>query len=425
MAAPEAVDAIEPVVAFDPRFAVAPVESASGGWAHDPDPDATSSGFYIDWGEPEPDAPDALASGTSAWDLPEAVPETLAEIEPDVQPEYEYELEAEDHREVITGPWLVAVAPDADESEFDELEPPAADFEVEDLEVEDLVGDGFAAIHGFEPFEATAVEPDETYEAVEPIEVELALPVEIELVETDEDFEKFEVEVLEPVVDDLPFISWRPQSDDDVALPADAFAPTLEAVPVDEEPAEPEEQFVVAGAEWTIGNAVPLVEVRSTGSLVMRRADERWALADVTASADFALEVYVDLRSGPGFGVLFRADIDGEGRMSGYSFDIDPVYEGGGYLVREWRNDRELWDPIAHVTASDPTAMHGLIAVRLTVDDDSLVASVNGEDVLTVASLQQASVDRGRDGASGDRVGIQAWSSSDLVIDELRVARPN
>ena len=108
--------------------------------------------------------------------------------------------------------------------------------------------------------------------------------------------------------------------------------------------------------------------------------------------------------------------------MSGYSFDIDPVYEGGGYLVREWKADRELWNPIAHVTAANPQELHGLVAVRLTVDDDRLVAAVNGEHVLTVDSLKQASADRGREGASGNRVGIQAWSSSDLVIDELRVA---
>ena len=44
-------------------------------------------------------------------------------------------------------------------------------------------------------------------------------------------------------------------------------------------------------------------------------------------------EAYVDLHGGPGFGVLFHADVDTDGRMSGYSFDIDPVYEGGSYLV--------------------------------------------------------------------------------------------
>jgi hypothetical protein len=120
--------------------------------------------------------------------------------------------------------------------------------------------------------------------------------------------------------------------------------------------------------------------------------------------------------------VLFRAEVDADGRMSGYSFDIDPVYEGGSYLVREWRADRELWNPIAHVPAPDPEAMHGLLAVRLTVDDERLVASVNGVDVLTVESLKEASAERGRDGAAGNRVGIQAWSSTDLVIDELRVA---
>ena len=67
--------------------------------------------------------------------------------------------------------------------------------------------------------------------------------------------------------------------------------------------------------------------------------------------------------------------------------------------------------------------MHGIMAVRLTVDDDNLVASVNGETVLTVDGLKLASVERGREGVAGDRVGVQAWSSTDLVIDELRVAQ--
>ena len=84
----------------------------------------------------------------------------------------------------------------------------------------------------------------------------------------------------------------------------------------------------------------------------MRRADERWALADVTTAPDFVAEVEVDFRSGPGLGVLFRASIDDEGRMSGYSFDIDPIYDGGGYLVRQWQADRELWNPIARVDAA-------------------------------------------------------------------------
>jgi hypothetical protein len=155
----------------------------------------------------------------------------------------------------------------------------------------------------------------------------------------------------------------------------------------------------------------------------MRRADERWALADVTTTPDFIAEVDLDFRSGPGLGVLFRASVDEAGRMSGYSFDIDPIYDGGGYLVRQWLADRELWNPIARVSSGDPSSMYGSLTVRLVLVDDHLTALVNGVEVLTVESLKQASVDRGREAATGDRVGVQAWSSSDLVIDTLRVAQ--
>ena len=91
---------------------------------------------------------------------------------------------------------------------------------------------------------------------------------------------------------------------------------------------------------------------------------------------------------GPGFGVLFRASTDGDGHMSGYSFDIDPIHEGGSYLVRQWHADRELWNPIARVAATDPGAMHGHLTLRVVVVDDTLTASVNGEHVLSVESLE-------------------------------------
>jgi transcriptional regulator with XRE-family HTH domain len=334
-------------------------------WAHEPDPEATSTGFYVDWGEPEEVAPEPA-------------------------------------------PWE-ALAPPSDPSSFDAY-PPVAPRPEPEPEPAFLARDD----------EQQAPPYAETYDTLDTVDA------------VDDDTQEPEPARDEP----LSTISWRPQWDDTPAPVATAVAVAASAVvTVDEatvtapepqfvpEPAPVrEEQFVVAGSEWELGNALPLVEVRSTGSLVMRRADERWALADVVAATDFALEVYVDFRSGPGFGVLFRAETDAEGRMSGYSFDIDPVYEGGGYLVREWKTDRELWNPIAHVRAGNPQELHGLVAVRLVVDNDRLVASVNGDEVLTVDSLKQASADRGREGAGGNRVGIQAWSSSDLVIDELRVA---
>jgi transcriptional regulator with XRE-family HTH domain len=246
--------------------------------------------------------------------------------------------------------------------------------------------------------------------------------------------EHFEAENFEAepatLVEELPRIAWRADASGNVDAVADDTTESDTSDPEAEPEPEPEaidaepftEVFVTAGPDWQLGNAVPLVEVRSEGALVMRRADERWALADVTATDDFSLEVDVDFRSGPGLGLLFRASVDEQGRMSGYSFDIDPIYDGGGFLVRQWQDDRELWNPIARVAAADPNAMYGKLTVRLEVHGETLVAFVNGAEVMTVDDLAQASVERGRAAARGDRVGVQAWSSSDLVIDTLRVA---
>jgi transcriptional regulator with XRE-family HTH domain len=445
--------AADTTATFDPRFASPepwPAADATtepsidagalAPWVHEPDPEATSTGFYVDWGNPDDvgaSAPDPAFAETEPWaDLSAArVPAATAGT-----------IEAE------------VIEPAEAIEAIDTAEPVAAD---DDVELPTAWAPFVAADDPFgtdtlehDPFDTDTLENDPfdtgTF-ATDPFDTETPTfepgpdgldAGDTPAVASDDD----EAEPAPPapdVEDELPVISWRPERDQaplapagyDTAVAAEQLAAVALALdepvtfafePVPEPPPEPEltpdERFVVAGAEWELGNAVPLVEVRSTGSLVMRRADERWALADVRAPEHFALEAYVDLRSGPGFGVLFRADVDDDGRMSGYSFDIDPVYEGGGYLVREWRADRELWNPIAHAPASDPEAMHGLLAVRVTVDDDCLVAAVNGTPVLTVDNLKEASAERGREGASGNRVGIQAWSSTDLVIDELRVA---
>ena len=524
---------------FDPRFAGAPAESAPGSWAHEPDPNATSTGFYIDWGDSDDAEAEAEAEASdvtaSVWDLPEAV----VEWETPPEPEFETEIEPETATAPIVGPWTIDAESQVVEAGSDYGTHPVYqapydyDADVEYEAASEPETDGAQVIEAFgpiaaepidvfvpyqhepyepepteaftepEPFESTEpeptdvfvpyqhepyeAEPTEAFTAPEPVDLfepaapaepfespepeptdvfvpfqhesyepepepadALATPEPVDVFEPAAPAEPFEIEPSESdfVIegdDEPPLISWHPQLDIALDAPIEPLAPVAEQVLGElirnqppfvvhtpnpsQSPSQTrsprrrhEESFVVAGAEWVLGNAVPLVEVRSTGSLVMRRADERWALADVIASPNFAVEVNVDLRSGPGFGVLFCADLDDQGQMSGYSFDVDPVYEGGGYLVREWRANRELWNPIGHVAAPHLAGMSGLLEVRLTVDEDRLVAAVNGEVVLTIDSLQQASIDRGRDGASGNRVGVQAWSSTDLVIDELRIA---
>jgi len=352
--------------------------SDEGPWEHQPDPEAVSTGFFVDWGTPETALPQpaAIEPAVPAWDA---------------EPAHAWDAEPAPVWDPV---WAETETPD----DVEDLDATVVDVDVDDVEIEHV------------EIEA------------EDVALEIEHHVDIDHIEhVDVEVEHVEVEDVE--IDELPPISWR--ADGPPALPAPEV---VELQPTEDETEatfefEPEpETFVSAGSDWVLGNALPLVEVQAKGALVMRRADERWALADVTTTADFAVEVDVDFRSGPGLGVLFRASIDEQGRMSGYSFDIDPIYDGGGYLVRQWLADRELWNPIARVGAPEPTTMYGSLTVRLVVTGDHLVALVNGLEVLTVENLKQASADRGREAADGDRVGVQAWSSSDLVIDTLRVA---
>jgi len=430
-------------------------------WDHTPDPAAVDSGFVVDWGEADDDQSDEPTAGqwasTGTWDEPltpvwevqtpasgAATDDTPVTAVVDAHETFDaYDAFAADPfaaatddatDDVTAAPTAAPAAVSADPGDpgfsfgselaaalaatylpdgAEEPETPEALVDAPEFETPETPEPTFEPTFG--PTFGPAVEPAlETPAATfEPPEFETA---EFETPE-------FETELAEAApVDELPRIVWR----------ADAFGNVdavddREVTPAPEPEPEPEfeEVFVTAGADWQLGNAVPLVEVGevgNAGALVMRRADERWALADVTTTDDFALEVHVDFRSGPGLGVLFRASVDDEGRMSGYSFDIDPIYDGGGFLVRQWQDDRELWNPIARVASDDPNTMYGTLTVRLEVHGETLTAFVNGAEVMTVDDLAQASVERDREAARGDRVGVQAWSSSDLVIETLRIA---
>ncbi|MET0920798.1 MAG: helix-turn-helix transcriptional regulator [Acidimicrobiia bacterium] len=418
--APETVvDAPWSTTDTDTATTTAAPENGTAPWDHRPDPEATNSGFYVDWGTEDDDTTtDAVATGAgettidvapldaaAAPDIPFEIPEALRA---DVGVDAPVAADAWAPTEAWTPTDGWTVAPDT--------EPLAG----EEPSIDDWAAPVFESAPVFEtPLLDTTVEPATPTPAPEP----------------------------EPAVDGFAPISWRPlgasASPEEIAV---ATASILETITATEAPApeplavttEPEptwvepalpapvaptvEQFTTAGSEWELGNALPLVEVRNQGGLVMRRADERWALADVTTAENFVLEVDIDFRTGPGFGVLFHASTDAAGHMSGFSFDVDPIHEGGSYLVRQWQADRELWNPIARVAATDPSSMHGTLALRVVVIAGRLSASVNGDEVLTVDSLAAACEERHREPAQGDRVGIQAWSSSDLEVTAVRVA---
>ena len=332
-------------------------------WTHEPDPEATSTGFLVDWGDP-----DAPVTPRPEWATRGAIADRISDQD-----------ESDESHESVD---VVDTIEHVEAVEFDATE----------------LLDPVATADEPPAWDAPIWEP----EAPEPTPDEISTPDD---------------------GDALAPISWRPEEATVAPAAAAVVTPIVETAapaPMIDDPAP--DAWTTAGEDWELGNALPLVEVRGQGALVMRRADERWALADLTVADRYLVEVELEFRAGPGFGVLFRADVDGDGRMSAYSFDVDPVYEGGGFLVRQWQADRELWNPIAHVSAEDPGSMYGSLTVRLEVLGERLVASVNNDVVMTVDDLEQGSIERGRSAPTGNRVGVQAWSSSDLVIETLRIA---
>ena len=184
----------------------------------------------------------------------------------------------------------------------------------------------------------------------------------------------------------------------------------------------PTPRFERAGAHWQIGGIFPATAMADDGTLALRRADARWALTDLRAPADCVIETTVDFRAGSGFGIMFRASTDDGERITGYSFDVDPVAGGGGYLVRLWEGNRQHWRPLAQAAVTDPAQLAGRHVLELTLRADQLSVVVDGEPVLTVAGLSRCTVELGREPCRGDRVGIQAWSTTEVTIESFRVA---
>jgi hypothetical protein len=187
--------------------------------------------------------------------------------------------------------------------------------------------------------------------------------------------------------------------------------------------AEPARRFEQVGANWQVGGTTAAAAAADDGALAIRRADARWALADIDAPGDFTIDATVDFTAGTGFGVLFRASLDDAQRVSGYSFDIDSVAGGGGYLLRQWEDNRQHWRPLAHAPVADPSTLYGRRAVQVTLQGDHLNVVVDGETVLSVPGLSRASVALGRTPSRGTAVGVQASATTELTVDTFRIAR--
>jgi transcriptional regulator with XRE-family HTH domain len=204
-------------------------------------------------------------------------------------------------------------------------------------------------------------------------------------------------------------IAWKPE-------PAPAHAAATSTA-IDTQP-----RFERASADWQVGGIFPAMATADDGTLALQRADARWALTDLRAPGDCIIEASFDFRAGSGFGIVFRGTVDDGDRIGGYSFDVDPIASGGGYLLRLWEDNRQHWRPLAQAPVTDPARLYGRHVLQLSVRADQVTVTVDGDPVLDVPALSRATVDLGRQPCRGDRVGVQAWSTTEVTIDAFRVA---
>ncbi len=135
-------------------------------------------------------------------------------------------------------------------------------------------------------------------------------------------------------------------------------------------------------------------------------------LAEGSQGSDYTISTDANLSSGNGYGVFFRASENENGRLEGYTFQYDPGYRGGQFIMRKWVNGYELWPPFA--TATPPAGFNWHNSdrqIQVDVKGDTFTTSIDGEEILVA---QDNSYTEGS-------AGLRTWSSSQACFDNFTV----
>ena len=135
-------------------------------------------------------------------------------------------------------------------------------------------------------------------------------------------------------------------------------------------------------------------------------------LAEGSEGSNYNISTDANLSSGNGYGLHFRTTKNDVDRIEGYTFQYDPGYGGGQFIMRKWVNGYELWPPFAAAKPTDGFDWHNVDRhVEVEADGDVFTAKVDGEEVLV-----------GTDDSypEGD-AGIRAWGSSQACFDNFTV----
>jgi len=161
--------------------------------------------------------------------------------------------------------------------------------------------------------------------------------------------------------------------------------------------------------QWTIlqGNW------EATDGFIRNTSDREGRIMTNFSGEDFVVNIEVaHLLRGNGYGVWLRANnvsSDNHTQINGYTFQYDPGYLGGEFIIRKWENGQEQ-EPLARVSGegydwNDPHA------IRVIVQGDTFTVFVDGEEKMTA---QDSSYSSGY-------VGLRTWSDTRVEFSGFTV----
>lgn len=125
---------------------------------------------------------------------------------------------------------------------------------------------------------------------------------------------------------------------------------------------------------------------------------------DYTITVDSAT-----LAQGNGYGVYFR--VTDTPQFNGYSFQYDPGYGGGAFILRKWVNGREIWPPFARARARGYDWWDTPRDIKLEARGDTFTVYVDGQSVLTGTD----------DTYSEGGIGLRTWDNTIACFDSISV----
>ena len=144
-----------------------------------------------------------------------------------------------------------------------------------------------------------------------------------------------------------------------------------------------------------------------------KSTEEDKAIAKDSSGSNYAIKLSADLVAGNGFGVIFRESGD-PSQMNGYTFQYDPGYGGGQFIMRKWIDGVEIWPPFAAVSPPAGFKWWGVNRqIELDAVGSTFTAKIDGQTVLT-----------GKDSTySSGAAGLRVWAGGQATFANFAVTR--